>query len=162
MTLPRGWRWPAAMVAVLVITVAANGMLWYEANSDPAFAVVPDYYDKALHWDAHMAQDARNRTLGWRLAAELGAPVRAGRTLEVSLADSAGRLIEGATVRVAAVRVARSADEVRAVAAPRAGGGYSATLPDRGAGRWELRFDVTRGGDHFTATIVVDAAAARE
>ena len=37
----------------------------YVATSDGSFAVEPDYYQKALHWDDARSAAAENAGLGW-------------------------------------------------------------------------------------------------
>lgn len=157
--MKRATRWPLAITAVLTVFVAVNVALFRVAGDDPSFAVEPDYYARAVNWDSTMAQARRNHTLGWRLAPSLGPVSNASAVLRVSLTDSTGNPIEGATVRVAALFNARASAVIHSTLA-HDGGEYVARLPMRHAGLWELRFDVTRGGQHFTATSRLDAVAA--
>jgi nitrogen fixation protein FixH len=150
-----GWQWPAAMTGILVITVVANAFVYYAANHDPSFAVEDNYYEKAVDWDAHMAQEARNRALGWRLTTALGAPARDTIPLAVTLTDSAGRPLDGADVRLTAMQIAHAADPLRLTMEPdvTVPGRYAARLASPWAGWWELRFDIVRGSDRFTARL---------
>jgi hypothetical protein len=75
----------------------------------------------------------------------------------VSLTDAAGQLIDGATVDVAALFNARAGDVHSETLRPDGAGGYSAELPVRYAGVWELRFTVVRGDDRFTRSARVEA-----
>lgn len=157
--MKRATRWPLAITAVLTVFVAANVALFRVAGDDPSFAVEPDYYAKAVNWDSTMAQARRNRTLGWRLEPSLGPVSDASAVLRVSLTDSTGEAIAGATVRVAALFNARAGTVIQSTLA-HDGGEYVARLPVRHTGVWELRFDVIRGRQHFTATSRLDAVAA--
>ena len=155
----RATLWPLGITAVLAIFVGANIALYRVAGDDPSFAVEPDYYAKAVRWDSTMAQERRNLALGWRLAPALGPISDATAVLHVSLTDSTGAAIHDATVRVAALFNARANAIVHSTLA-RDSTGYTVRLPVRHAGEWELRFDVTRGGQHFTAISHVEAVTA--
>ena len=156
--MKRGARWPQAVTTILGITVAANIWLIRVASGDPSFAVEKDYYQRGVHWDDEMAQRARNRALGWRLAATLS-PIETGRgaDLRIALTDSVVSPIEDASVVVTAVHVARAGQPVELTLAQRAPGEYEARVPIERAGLWELRIDIHRGADRFTATERLDA-----
>lgn len=148
--MKRATLWPLGVTAVLTIFVGANIALYRVAGDDPSFAVEPDYYAKAVNWDSTMAQERRNQALGWRLAPTLGPIVDRSAVLRVSLTDSTGATIGDATVNVAALFNARANDIVHSTLA-RDSAGYTARLPVQHPGEWELRFDVRRGRQHFTA-----------
>ena len=156
----RGALWPIGIMTVLGLTVAANIWVYTVATGDPSFVIEPNYYAKAIAWDSTLAQAERNEKLGWRLAPALSAfsPTRGAR-LTVTLTDSAGAKIDNAVVTVAALYVARAATVVTDTLAADIDG-YSTNIDVQHSGRWELRFDVTRGTEHFTATSRVDAVRA--
>ena len=155
----KGLGWPIAVAAILGLTIALNLWVARLAGSDPSFAIEPDYYQKALHWDDEMAQQRRNAALGWRLEPALAPLDRAGARLTVRLTDRAGAPLPDATLTVEALAVARAAHTVRATLAPDAGG-YRAVLPLHTDGEWELRFEARRGDDRFTAVRRLLAAPA--
>ena len=72
--------------------------------------------------------------------------------LELTLHDADGGPLAGAAVSVEAFHNARGDDIVSDVLTEVGEGVYSASLPMRRNGRWDLRFSVDRGGDHFTHT----------
>jgi nitrogen fixation protein FixH len=156
--MKRGMLWPVAVAGVLGLTVAGNIWLITIANSDPSFAVEEDYYQRGLRWDDELAQRARNVELGWRLLATL-APIERGRgaELRVALNDSGIAPIANASVVVRALHIARAGQPVEVTLTPEAGGGYHAFVPLERPGLWELRFDVHRGTDRFTAIERLDA-----
>lgn len=159
--MKKGAGWPIAVAAVLVATVAANGVLLYRANGRDAAVVEPDYYRRAVRWDSTLAEQRRDDALGWRLDAALGAlEPDGGATLAVRLADRDDRPIAGASVRVAAVSNLDAAHAVSATLAGGPAGAYAARLPLARRGLWELRFDVARGRERFTATLRRDVASA--
>ena len=148
----RGLGWPIGIATILAIGVGVNVTMMRIAASDPSFAVEPDYYQKAVHYDDVIAQRARNAELGWRLEPQVARHDAGGATLRVRLADAEGEAISGATLSVEAFPIARSTDVVRATLVASADGAdYAVELPVRHTGRWELRFDASRGGDRFTA-----------
>jgi nitrogen fixation protein FixH len=158
--MKRGAMWPIGIVAVLGLTVAANIWVYTIAKADPSFVIEPNYYAKAIAWDSTLAQGRRNEALGWRLAPALGAfSTGGGAHLSVTVTDAAGAKVENAVVTVAALYVARAAAVVTDTLVPDAAG-YSATIDVQHSGQWELRFDVTRGAEHFTATSRLDAVRA--
>ena len=159
--MKRGMGWPVAVAGVLCLTVAANVWLIRVASSDPSFAVEENYYQRGLRWDDEMAQRTRNVTLGWHLLATL-APIELGRgaELRVALNDSAIAPITGASVVVRALHIGRAGEAVEVTLAPTVAGEYRALVPIERPGLWELRFDVHRGTDRFTALERVDTRPA--
>jgi len=149
----RGRIWPWAIVGVLAATVALNIVVWVLANQPEGATVEPDYYRKAVAWDATRTQLAHDMQLGWRLGIALGAwGGPSGATpLTVTLADSAGAPLAGATVEVTAIHNALASHPLVLPLAPTGvAGTYAAApvLPRRG--QWELRCVVRRGGELFT------------
>lgn len=157
--MKRGWLWPVAITGVLVTVVGVNVWVAVLANDDPSFAIEPDYYQKAITWDSSMAQARTNAALHWTISPELAPFTRDGAQLRVVVRDSAGVLIDDATITVTAIDNARASVLHAATLAHAASGGYTTLLPVDRAGEWELRFDVQRGAIRFTASTRLDAAA---
>ena len=155
------WIWPAFVVALLLVPIVAGAVLVVAAAADPSFAVESDYHAKALAWDEHRAQEARNAELGWTLAVTARpSPTRAGElSLSVDLADPSGAPVSGAALRVEAFHLARSASVLAADLREDAPGRFAATLPSDRAGLWELRFEAQRQGDRLTHVARVDLPA---
>jgi nitrogen fixation protein FixH len=159
--MKKGLGWPISMAAILVSVVAANIWVAVIANDDPSFAIEPDYYQKAVAWDSSMAQARHNAALNWSLVPTLGAfAADKGARLSVRLTDSTGSTIHDARIHVAALYNARANAVYTATLGPDGPDGYVATLPVHHAGEWELRFEVRRGADRFTATARVEAVPA--
>ena len=155
--MKRGIGWPIGVAAVLALTVGVNIWVAVIAGDDPSFAVEQDYYKKAVSWDSTLAQQRINERLGWRLVPALGSVTRGAATpLNVRLVDSTGTPISDATVRVSAFYNARAGTVLEATLTHDAAG-YGAELPIAHLGAWELRFDVRRGSDRFTAVSRIDA-----
>lgn len=154
-----GKYWPAMIVALLVGGAGANVGLMLVATGDASFAVERDYYQKALRWDETMAQEARNRALGWSVTVALARAARPGEVkVTARIDDRTGHAIEGAHVGVETFHSARASHVLTAALSPEADGRYSATLPLDRPGLWELRLRVERGGQVFTTTLLQDLA----
>ncbi|MCC6317896.1 MAG: FixH family protein [Gemmatimonadaceae bacterium] len=148
------YGWPAGIATVLGLTVAGNVWMMAVAGSDPAFAVEPDYYRKAVTWDAHMAQARANAALGWSAQArlELAQPGAPGR-IAVTLRDRVGSMIAGASVRVEAMHNARASRRLEVALGARAPGEYSAAIDADRPGEWEVRISAEAGAQRFTETL---------
>jgi nitrogen fixation protein FixH len=108
-----------------------------------------------------MAQRRRNDALGWRVVAS-ASPIRGGYGSDLRIAlNSAARPIDGAVVTVRAVHLARAGEPVDITLAASEAGAYEARVPLERAGLWELRIDVRRGTDRFTAIERLDVRSAR-
>jgi len=148
----KGSLWPWVIAGALALHVVASLVVVFVAASNPSYAVEEDYYQKALHWNDKRAQDRTNEELGWSLDLTVRPTVTPGEepTLEVRLADAGGEPVDGAVVAVETFHNARAGDILRASLDAVGEGVYRTTLPMRHNGRWELRFTVDRGLDHFT------------
>lgn len=153
--------WPTMIVTALLGNVVLGVVLVRVAKGDRHFAVEANYYQKAVGWDATMAQDARSAALGWEMAPSLGA-LRADGTdsLLLTLQTAAHEPIAGAAVTLEAMPVAY-AGEVRRVTltATAEPGRYLAVGVIGRTGLWELRLAATRGDDRFTENLRIDASA---
>jgi len=150
---PGSW-WPPVIAGALALHVVGSLIVVYVATSDPSYAVEEDYYQKAVAWDERRAQDRTNEDLGWLLEFDVEPPVQPGAQprLQVEILDGGGQPLTEATVTIEAFHYARGDDIVRDTLTEAGDGVYRASLPMRRNGRWQLRFTVDRGSDHFTHT----------
>ena len=153
--MKKGMQWPIGVVAVLALTVAANIYVMVRANDDPSVAIAPDYYQRAVRFDADQALRQRSARLGWRVSLEAARTSAAEATVTAVLVDSTGAPIRGAIVRIAAHAVARSNDVFTATATP-AGDKYVAVVPVNRGGLWEMNVEAVRGSERFVATQRLD------
>jgi nitrogen fixation protein FixH len=145
------------IVGLLVGGAGSNVALAVIAARDASFAVEQDYYQKALHWDDTMRQEAANAALGWSVAATLDRTAGPGQArVRALVSDRAGRPVRGARVALEAFHNARASRIFSAVLGPEPRGGYAATLPLDRPGLWELRLRVERDGEVFTRTVDLD------
>jgi len=157
--MKKGWYWPLLLAGLLASGVAANLYFMCRAVSDPSFAVEPDYYAKAVAWDAHQVQARENADLGWRLALTVAPADRGtGRARVVArLADREGHRVQGLTVGLTAFHNARAAEVLTATLSETAEHDYAAEVAVSRPGLWEFRVAATRGTETFTAIVDQDA-----
>lgn len=156
-----GMAWPIGITTILATTIAANIWVMRIANNDPAFAIEPDYYRKAVQFDSTMADARRARALGWGVSAALSAVGSDGRaTLTVSMRDAAAAPLTGAQVSAMARFNARANDTITVVLREATPGAYTATLPIAHVGEWEVRIDATREGARYSHRARITAARA--
>ena len=155
----RGLIWAFFPFGVLGLSIVMHLAFLTLAASDPSIAVEENYYEKALGWDAHRAQQARNKALGWKIHVTVdntglrpADPV--GRVgLAVRVTDREGVSVSGAAVRLETFHHARAGRVLKAVLTPDEAGVYRTALPLRRSGYHAFRFRVERGTDVFTREI---------
>jgi nitrogen fixation protein FixH len=154
-----GWHWPVLLIVLLVSGVLTNIYFMCRAVSDPSFAVEPDYYQKAVAWDAHQAQARENPTQGWRLALAVAAadPATGRARVVAQLVDREGHPVPGLTVGLEAFHNARAAQVVKATLSETADHAYAADVAVTRPGLWEFRVAAARGAERFTAVVDQDA-----
>lgn len=153
-----GMSWPLGVTVILGATVAANLWVMRIANADPAFAIEPDYYAKAVAFDSLMAAERRTLALGWGVDAALAPVDRDGHgLLTVQLRGADAAPLAGATVRVVARFNARANDSVTAVLREERAGVYTAAIPVAHAGEWEVRIDATKDDAQYSHRLRVTA-----
>lgn len=152
------WGWPIGIIVVLAASVVFNFYVMFVARSDQAFAVEPDYYAKAVSWDAHMAQERANAALGWHARANLTlATTDAAGHLLVSLQDANGKPVTGARISVDAMHNARASQRYAATLTESQAGQYLAQLSAHRSGEWEVRLTASRGAERFTDVLRLTA-----
>jgi nitrogen fixation protein FixH len=158
MSFARRYGWPIGIAAALLLSAGSNIIMMFIAKADPAFAIEPDYYQKAVAWDATMAQERTNTTLGWRAAAtiELASPHTPGR-ITVTLRDMQGQVIPDATATIEAMHNARASQRYEVALSPDGYGAYTAPIDAHRPGQWEVRVTASRGTDRFTQSLRIEA-----
>lgn len=140
-------RWPwiiAGMLGVHMLIMAVAAVI---ATHDRSFAVVNDYYDRAINWDQSQALLRASQQMGWKI--EIQAPQEIDplgrRQTTFVLTDSAGREIPGAVLNVEYFHDAHASQPVHATLSPEPEDGrrFTERLPMRYSGVWEFHFTVT-------------------
>jgi hypothetical protein len=155
---PAGRWWPWGVAGALLFTVAANVAMIFAATSDGNASVVePDYYRKAVAWDATMARRAASHRLGWRVAPRI--EVLPGDStllaLEVMATDSAR--VSGARFVVELIHNRAAATPIRMELAEGEPGIYGVRLALPYPGLWEIRVWGRKGADRFEASLRAEA-----
>lgn len=151
------WRWPLILVGLLAGHAAIMVVAVAIATNDKSFAVPPDYYGRAVHWDEHQAALRASEQLGWRVTVEAANEVdaRGRRIAAFRLIDATGNPIPGATMEVSYYHHAHGRDvqrlELKAAdtADPRR---FSGAFPLRYDGFWEFEFTAKARGKTFIAS----------
>lgn len=150
------WKWAGLVVGLLVLQVLMGGFAALLAVSDPAFAVIPNYHDRSMHWDDVVAARQASAALGWksRVSAADSADMFGKRRLTISLEDATGRPLAGAQVRLQLYHHARPLEiqEVTLLPDVAAPGQYFAEAIVRRDGIWEVELTADCDGQHYLAT----------
>ena len=144
-----GRKWPWIIVGLLAVHVAGMVTAAMIATHDRSFAVVDNYYEKAVHWDQSQAILRASREMGWKVEIKPGDRVDplGRRRVEFVVTDAQGRAIESSVLTAEYFHDAH-ASEVRKVTLSPDGSDpshFGAVLPMRYAGVWEYQISVTAG-----------------
>lgn len=145
------WRWGGLIVGLLTLQVCGGIAAIMLATRDSAsIGIVPNYHEKALHWDDEIALQTASKALGWNCEVnQVGAtPSVAG--LRVTITDRDTKPVELASGELVIYRHAR-ASEVRRVRIPAGAIG----MIELGAcfdadGLWQVELDISdQQGNRF-------------
>ena len=145
------WKWTIAIVGLLVGNIVAMVVLMMAASSTSP-AIVPDYYERAAHYDRAIDEAARSRALGWTSDVRI-----AGASVEVAVRDRSGAPIDGATVKISGYARAHANTAIEASLVATGSGTYRATLPSSALGMHDLTVVVDRRDERFVASVTVEA-----
>lgn len=152
------WSWVPAML--LTSMLVGLGTMAFIAIDDPSFALEPNYYDKAVHWDRSQAQARDSQALGLRLT--LLQPLSISSPAEVelvlSIRDREDLPLRGAKVDLEAFPNAYAARVQHVSLREASPGVYRVKLAHGVRGLWELRFVVAQGTSRFRQVLRVDVA----
>lgn len=148
----RNVKWPVFIIALLLGHVTAMIVLIYKSSGAGAHQVIPDYYQKALHWDRHLAQETTNRALGWKVSlAEISSENRDHR-LKITISDREGRALSDMAIKVFAFHKAHASETLTARAHAE-GDTYFIDLPIHRSGIWELQIEAQKENQTFKTTL---------
>ena len=141
-------RWAWVPVGLLAAAVTGYAALMVQAVADPGFAVVPAYHDKAIAWDADVAQAARTLRLGWTLTltATLDTAMH-GQVVAMTLAGADGQPLAGVQASLQAFHLAHGRDVANDTGTTDASGRLSVRVNLPHAGLHVYRLRVQRGDD---------------
>lgn len=150
--MKKSWRWPAIVIALIVLNMGLVGVTIYYASSDPSAATEPDYYRKALEWDALAKQRDQSRTLGWTVTT---APID-GDNIVMTLNDRFGVPVRDAVISGVVFAQARAGQRLPLNAVETEPGVYRAPIAFTRAGLWRVELTAKRGETLFLSEFDVD------
>lgn len=140
---------PGIIFVLLGLNFVIVGITVVAAHSDGGAVIEPDYYQKALHWDEHRAQQEHSRTLGWSAGIDLTSRQGAW-VLGATVKDRAGEAIVGAKVRAVAFRSADAGRRQTLDLRETSPGRYEAAVQAGIAGGWHVELNIEARGEVFT------------
>jgi hypothetical protein len=141
---------PALLLGCMFVGL---GSMAYVAIHDPHFALEPNYYDKAVHWDAAQAEERASRELGLVLElAKLEIAPTGNAPLLVKLTAASGQELHG-QLTLEAFPNAFAGQIEHITLHETAPGTYTGALTKPLPGLWELRFVLTQGGQRCRETL---------
>lgn len=155
----KGWYWPWLIAALLIATVAGQGVMLWAASHDDTMAIEPDYYRKAVAWDSTAALDSASRALRWQATVGIALAGKGDSELSVVLTDSTGMPVDSARVHAVMIHNLDGARHIEATLVSAGAGRYVATLPLDHTGMWEVRLVAERGRDRFAISARAEAVA---
>lgn len=148
-------RWPWIIVGLLGGHVLLMVVAVTIATHDRSFAVVPNYYQRALNWDQTQAEKRASEKLGWHVRVEASSQVDpiGRRTVSFVLTDADGKPLDHAVLDVEYFHHAHGDEEKQVKLTPDATdpSHFTVLLPMRYPGNWEFHFTVTAGGKTFVS-----------
>jgi len=134
------------MVFILIAITLATG--------DRSFAVVPDYYQKAVDYDDRKALLAESAELGWQAELTAGERIDAlgAREVVVMLRDVEGKPVTDAAVKVSGYHYARAGEPVAFEGVEALPGQYVGQGRVSREGFWQFEIDAQRGEQRFFTT----------
>lgn len=144
-------RWAYAPWLLLGGLLSIQAVLYSLSTSDPGFAVEPDYYAKAVNWDAQRAQTRRNEELEYTAVLQVF-PARRHEesTMSLTVNDASSAPVTKRRVTLTAFANARAAAQQSLSLSETAPGVYSSRFRLDREGIWEFRVSVERGAEVFT------------
>jgi nitrogen fixation protein FixH len=132
--------WIALVLFLFVIQSTIMGLVIHLAIGDPSAAIVPDYHNAALNWDATRRRHEAADRLGWSVAFSASdiADDSGRRAIELNIRDEAGRPVDALTVAGKLYHHARANDLIPVELNSVGEGRYLALVPAGRAGLWQL------------------------
>ena len=143
------FKWPLFVVSLIALNMCFAIATLVLANSDRSFAVEPDYYRKAVEWDATAAQRAHSAALAWDPHVSLAAD----GTITARLTRPDASPVTDAIVTVEAFPSLYSSRREHLTLSPGPDFTHTARLARPLPGLWAVRFTARTPADTFTATL---------
>jgi len=134
-----GWHMTAILVAFFSVVIVVNVMMARLATGTFGGVVVENSYVASQHYTRWLDEAAKEKALGWKATAS-----RSGAKVAVDLAGAP----TGAVVRAVARHPLGTLPD-RELTFAQAQSGRFVSVQDLPAGRWELRLEVSAGGQRW-------------
>ncbi|MHB8916303.1 MAG: FixH family protein [Thiobacillus sp.] len=146
---------------ILLMLGGSVGMWIYAAVlavSDPSMAVVPDYHEKALQWDKHLAVERATHALGWTIAYVPGPATDSSgqRTLTIFVRDREAQAVSGASGHLRLYHHARAGAAVTVSLSESEPGTYVCQVAMPRNGFWQMELALDRGDEYFESQSVYE------
>ncbi len=140
----RGLFWPLFITTLLLGHVGILSVAAYIASSDPSVAAEPDFYEKALAWEANQKLVREPVEDGYEVTPLLEPHSSDTGEGKLSLALSRqGQSFDDTTVTATLFHAARSGDRQHLTLTERQPGLFAAPANINRDGLWEVRFELT-------------------
>lgn len=153
-------RWGGFVVVLLGLQVAGGAAAIYLATGDPSVAVVPDYHEKALHWDQEIARQRETANLNWNVRLDV-APGISGQSLVLRVSDAENQLIHIKQGELRIYHHARAGEVIRIGVKSAAAEPIVVKDCFHKVGLWQVELDVQDDqGNRFVKSYSVDVSDA--
>jgi nitrogen fixation protein FixH len=150
----RHLKWPLIVVGLLTGHFSIMVVAVVIATHDKSFAVLPDYYQKAVHWDDSQAELRASERLGWKCAFTPSPEVDplGRRAVTLTLIDAVGKPVTDADVQVTYFHHARPAELFNVSLRTDDAGRAIQTITMRNQGFWQVNVTASKAGQKFVQT----------
>lgn len=140
----RGLFWPIFVLVLLIGHVSILTTAAILASTDPSVAAEPDFYEKALAWDADRKLVREPSLDGYEVTPVLAPPTSQKAEGQLSLEITReGVPVQGDTLTATIFHAARSGDRQHLTLTEVQPGVYVAPALLNRDGHWEVRFELT-------------------
>jgi nitrogen fixation protein FixH len=96
LNMKKSYKWPVIIIGLLVAHTLLMLTAVTIATSDRSFAVVPNYYQKAVDWDQTKAAQQASDKLGWKATLTISDAVtpKGEREVTLTIVDADGKPVE--------------------------------------------------------------------
>lgn len=138
--------WPHFIFVLLALNFTVVGITVFVATSDPSFAVVPDYYTKAVEWDVQKEKQLASDALGWHVHAA-AIPSGSAMSIRVIVSDKDSKPIGDAKVTADVFHSKFPGQRATVELTSSIDGGYEVPVPTPHIGEWNIELRIERD-DH--------------
>lgn len=141
-------RWTLAIVGILGAAVTSAVTLAVVSQMGGKSKVIPDYYERATHYDTNIDEANAARALGWHTTVKL-----AGGQLRACMTDATGAPLDVAVTVIGQHR-ASPEQNIERVLEPQGAGCYQVAFADK-VGWYDVVLRANRGADKYMASAAV-------